>query len=194
MKYKLIIMALILLMSSFALTASAVPAGPKNFVISINEKITPLLTDTKKNKKKIVKMVNQLIDFPSLCKASLGKHWAERTEAEQKDFTETLKSLIEQNVIKRLKDTKEHKISYQSETVTGDSATVITIVADGDGPRATKVEIAYKMKKKKNGKWIVTDIVTDGMSLVSNYQSSFHKIITKDGWAKLMEKMKKKLE
>jgi phospholipid transport system substrate-binding protein len=48
------------------------------------------------------------------------------------------------------------------------------------------------MRKKGKG-WRVTDMVTDGVSLVSNYRSQFNKIITEDGWDVLMQKMKDKL-
>jgi len=178
----------ILVTSSVAFAGS----GPKEFLVSVDKKLAPLLTNSNQNKNKIVKIVNKLIDFPTLCKASLGKHWDKRKESERKEFSDTLHALIEKNVVSRLKDTKDHKINYESESVSGGKATVVTVVIDGDGPRASKIEIVYKMKKK-GGQWTVVDMVTDGVSLVSNYRSQFNKIIEKDGWSELIKKMKDKL-
>lgn len=167
-------------------------AGPMDYLKSMDKKLKPLLANAEKNEKKILKTINDMMDFPTLCQDSLGRHWKDRTDAERKEFTETLHALIEKNVVKRLKDTKRHIITYESEEVDGGKATVVTIVASGSGPRDTQTEIVYKMKKK-GPKWVVVDMVTDGVSLVQNYRSQFNKIITKDGWAVLMQKMKDKL-
>ncbi|MFO8073180.1 MAG: ABC transporter substrate-binding protein [Polyangia bacterium] len=177
-----------------ALTAAstAMAGSPTQFLESKHNKLDPLLANTSGNEKKIARIVNQMLDFPTLCKDSLGKHWEERSKAERKEFTETLHALIEKNVINRLADTRDHTVSYQSEEITGNRASVVTIVSSGDGPRAQQTEIMYKLRKNGN-KWIVVDMVTDGVSLVSNYRSQFHKIITQDGWATLMQKMKDKL-
>ena len=171
---------------------SAGDAGPTVFLKSNDKKLKPLLADTTKNRQKILKTINAMMDFDALCKASLGKHWSERTPEERKNFSETLRALIEKNLIKRLKDSKDHVITYGDETVSGDTAQVSTTVKAGSGPRADETEVVYKMHKK-NGKWIVTDMITDEVSLVSNYQSQFNKIITEEGWAALMKKMTDKL-
>jgi phospholipid transport system substrate-binding protein len=69
---------------------------------------------------------------------------------------------------------------------------VVTEVAAGAGPRDSRTEIAYKLRK--HGKeWIGVDMVTDGVSLVANYRSQFNKIIVEQGWTALMQKMKDKL-
>jgi phospholipid transport system substrate-binding protein len=188
------------LMSAMLVAAAMVAAGGRGedqtataFVQSMDQKVKPLLANSAQNKDKIIKILNQMLDFPTLCKNSLGKHWEGKTDAQRKEFTDTLKALIEKNVVKRLKDTRTHKIKYQSEELGRDNtATVVTIVSDGDGPRAQQIEIAYKLQKRGRG-WIVTDMVTDGVSLVSNYRSQFNKIITQDGWDAMIKKMKDKL-
>ncbi len=183
------IIIIILISMSGAVVAQARPMA---FLKAKDKKLNPLLKDTDKNKGKILKVVNTLLDFDQLCKASLGKHWDERSTADQEDFTQTLKALIEKNLVNRLKDSKDHKITYESEEVLGQKASVITLIASGDDPRAEKTEIEYRLQKKGRN-WRVTDMVTDGVSLVSNYRSQFNKIITEDGWDVMMKKMKDKL-
>ena len=184
---------LTLLLLTISNTAAA-QASPMAFLQKIDAQLKPLLANAQANEKKIVRIVNRMLDFPTLCKASLGKHWTapERTEAQRKDFTKTLHALIEKNVVARLKDTKNHVIKYESEEVDGKRGTVVTVVADGTGPRAVQTEIAYKMRKQ-GAKWVVIDMVTDGVSLTSNYRSQFNKIITQDGWDVMMQKMRDKL-
>jgi phospholipid transport system substrate-binding protein len=185
------ISAALISLFGFASVAQAA-GGPSDFLKSNDKKLKPLLADTNKNQKKILKTINAMMDFNALCKASLGKHWDTRSEEQQKEFSETLRALIEKNLIKRLKDSKDHIIAYGAETVNGNDAKVTTTIKAGTGPRADETEVVYKMHKKA-GKWIVVDMITDEVSLVSNYQSQFNKIITEEGWDALMKKMKDKL-
>ncbi|MDJ0765598.1 MAG: ABC transporter substrate-binding protein [Myxococcota bacterium] len=166
--------------------------SPKAFLVSQDKKLAPLLKNTEKNEKKIIKVVNRMLDFDTLCQASLGKHWESRSDEQRKEFTQTLKALIEKNLIKRFKNTKDRNIAYESERVDGDTAAVTTMVKTGTDPRAESTEIVYKLRNRGKG-WAVIDMVTDGISLVGNYRSQFNKIISEDGWDALMKKMKDKL-
>lgn len=191
--YKIEILALIItLLSGLGTVSAAADRSPTDFLKNKDKKLKPLLTDTKKNRDKILGTINAMMDFKALCKDSLGKHWDQRTPDEQKAFSKTLKALIEKNLIKRLTDSKNHVIEYGAESVDGETAKVATTVKAGTGPRADETEVVYKMHKK-GGKWIVTDMITDEVSLVSNYQSQFNKIITDEGWEALMKKMTDKL-
>jgi phospholipid transport system substrate-binding protein len=183
---------LVALMSLFVTQVVAAPNSPTAFLKAQDKKLWSLVKNTDKNQAKIVSVVGKMLDFSTLCRASLGKHWPERTEAEQKEFTDTLRALIEKNLINRLKNSKKREVTYESESVSGNNASVVTLVASGDDPRAEKIEIVYKLEKK-GASWGVVDMVTDGVSLVGNYRSQFNKIITEDGWPTLLKKMKDKL-
>lgn len=188
----LILVAALILTCAYTPVARAAGGGPKDFLQSHDKKLNALIVDTEKNKAKIVKIVNKMLDFQTLCQESLGKHWEQRSPAEREEFSSTLKALIEKNLIERMKNTKDRKISYEKESVDGNKGSVVTMLSTGDGPRAEKTEIEYKMMKKGNS-WGVVDMVTDGVSLVSNYRSQFNKIIQEDGWDALIKKMKDKL-
>ena len=192
--YKTQILAIIITILGGLGSASVIAAekSPTDFLKNKDKKLKPLLADTAKNKDKILGTINAMMDFQALCKDSLGKHWEQRSPDEQKAFSKTLKALIEKNLIKRLKDSKNHVIEYGAETVKDDTASVATTVKAGAGPRADETEVVYKMHKK-GGKWIVTDMITDEVSLVGNYQSQFNKIISDEGWDALMKKMTDKL-
>lgn len=184
--------ATVFLIHLYAPYAMAARNGPKAFLQANDKKLNSLLSDTEKNKTRIVKIVNDMLDFDTLCQKALGKHWGKRSPSERAGFSETLKALIEKNLIDRLKDTKNRKVIYDRETVSGNDASVVTFISTSDDPRAEKTEIEYKMLKKGKS-WGVVDMVTDGVSLVSNYRSQFNKIIKKEGFDALIKKMKDKL-
>lgn len=185
-----VIVIVVVALASIGGAAGASPS-PKAFLEAIDEKLDPLLEDMEKNEGEILRIVNEMLDFDQLSKESLGKHWNARSKAEQKDFSATLKALVEKNFLNRLEASKDRKIEYESEEILGAKAAVLTRVSSSD-PRVPKTEIEYKLQRTAKS-WRVTDMVTDGVSLVGNYHSEFTKIITKDGWDVLMKKMKDKL-
>lgn len=192
MRQTKIALGLLVMLATLGVAAEARAGSPTEFLKKIDAKMDPLLANAQANEAKIIKQINKMLDFDTLCKDSLGKHWEGRTDAEREEFVTTLKALIEKNVTHRLADTRDHIVTYESEQVSGTEATVTTLVASGTGPRATQTEIVYKMEKR-GPRWVVVDMITDGVSLVQNYRSQFNKIITKDGWATLIQKMKDKL-
>jgi len=185
------IVPIMIVLLAFIGGAAAAAPSPMAFIRAMDEKLDPLLEDTDKNKGEILRILNEMLDFKQLCRESLGKHWDTRSKADRKDFCASLKSLIEKNSVKRLKYAKDHKIEYESEEVLGAKASVVTRITP-EKPRAPKTEIEYELQKAANS-WRVTDMVTDGVSLVSTYCSEFGRIIAEDGWDVLMKRMKDKL-
>lgn len=175
-------------------SVAAAEESPTAFMKKKDGELKPLLENVKKNKQKIISKIGEMMDFDALSKASLGVHWIKRTSDEQKEFSETLQSLIEENLVNRLKDSKDHDIRYESEKVNelGTEGSVTTFLKTGAGKRAEEIEIVYMLKKKGNT-WIAVDMVTDEVSLVGNYQSQFKKIIDDDGFDALMKRLRDKL-
>ena len=59
--------------------------------------------------------------------------------------------------------------------------------------RKPPIEIAYALHQVE-GKWRVFDVVTDGVSMVRNYRGQFARILRKDGWDGLLQRMRDRLD
>ena len=182
--------------------ASAAEDSPMDMLKKTNEKITKLLDkqmakgseEEKKRDADITKIVDGLLDLEAIAKSALGKNWAERTDQERKDFVDTFKNLIQKNYLKQIHEKAQYEMIYNKEEVLESKATVDTTVkATNKSGDEAETAVVYKLHKIK-GKWSVLDIETDEVSLVQNYRSQFNKIITKDGFPALLEKMRKKIE
>lgn len=55
------------------------------------------------------------------------------------------------------------------------------------------VEVEYRLLRH-NGNWQIYDIVIEGVSLVNNYRTQFHNIISHESYEALVKKLKLKLE
>ena len=53
--------------------------------------------------------------------------------------------------------------------------------------------IVYRLKKKQQ-KWLVYDVIIDGVSLVKNYRKQFSVIIQKEQYSGLIRQMEEKIE
>src|SRR3989339_1160316 len=136
----------------------------------------------KKVKDEIKDVINALLDYEELGKQSLGKHWEKRTPAEQKQFVNILKQLIEINYTKQLKDNIGYVIEYRGEKIENEKALVTTAIKVKKNKRTTEILIQYWMKKSSDA-WTVYDVITDEVSLIKNYRSQFNRIIKRDSFA-----------
>jgi phospholipid transport system substrate-binding protein len=138
--------------------------------------------------KKIAGIFDELLDYNAIAEASLGSEWASRSDAEKKEFTTTLKELVQANYKKNLKKTLDFTITYVGED--GTNPVTVKTKATKAGSK-DELLIDFKLQQK-DGKWKVVDILPEGQSIVQSYRSQFVKLLKKDGFSALVKKMKEK--
>ncbi|WP_233562207.1 MlaC/ttg2D family ABC transporter substrate-binding protein [Sorangium cellulosum] len=169
-------------------------AGPATDVVKAKQTV---LFDLLKQgggegQKKVGAIFDEMLDYSALAESSLGSEWAARTDAEKKQFSDLLKQLVRKAYERNLKKTLDFNIEYMGESENAGVITVKTRAVFRKDAREEPVEIAFKLSQK-GGTWLVRDIVTEGVSLVGSYRAQFTKIIKKDGFPALIQKMKDKL-
>jgi phospholipid transport system substrate-binding protein len=152
---------------------------------------------TPESQKKIDAIFDEMLDYTTLAQSSLGDEWAPRTDAERAQFSDLLKQLVRKAYQKNLKKILDFDVNYTGEEPVDSIIRVKTkSQAKNAGARDEPIEINFKMASKEvkgQSRWLVQDIETEGVSLVSSYRSQFTKIIKKDGFPALIKKMQDKL-
>jgi phospholipid transport system substrate-binding protein len=134
------------------------------------------------------KIANDIFDFSETARRSLGRHWQGRTDAERNEFVQLFSDLLERSYISKIETYGGEKIAYLGDNIDGDQARVQTkLVAKG----GSEIPIEYRMHKKGD-RWLVYDVVIEGVSLVANYRTQFNKIIQTSSFQELVNKMKNK--
>lgn len=184
---------------TLAVEFSALAAGPKQTVVRGHEKITKLLRQQKHSParakaldRKIRKLVEQLMDFPTLAKKSLGRHFGELDQAKQQEYVRLFTELVESSYLKKLKGRMDYKIQYGNPKIQGQLARVPAVVIRHKQGRKMTTEIVYKLRRQ-GGTWKVVDVVTNEVSLTRNYRRSFGRIWRREGYDGLVRKMKRKI-
>lgn len=132
--------------------------------------------------------ISAIFDYAEMAERSMGRHWKERTPAEKKEFVKLFETLLENSYAGAIESYNDEKIVYLKETVDGEYAEVNSKVVTA---KRDEFSIDYRLMNKE-GKWVVYDVVNEGVSLVDNYRTQFNKIIRNQGYAELVKKLKSK--
>jgi phospholipid transport system substrate-binding protein len=134
------------------------------------------------------KIADDIFDFQETAKRSLARHWQPRTAAERDEFVRLFSDLLERSYISKIELYGGEKIAYLGDNLEGDMALVRTRIVTKGG---AEVPIEYRMLKKGD-RWLVYDVIIEGVSLVANYRTQFNKIIQTSSYAELVKRMKVK--
>jgi phospholipid transport system substrate-binding protein len=192
--------ALVLAVAAVALVVAAAPAragAPLDQLKLQIDRVLKVLEDPELKKEArakdrrvaVRKIANDIFDFNETAKRSLGRHWAARTPAEQTEFVQLFSDLLERSYLSKIELYGGEKIQFLSDAVeNGDQAKVQTKIVTKQG---SEIPIEYRMQNR-SGKWLVYDVIIEGVSMVSNYRTQFNKIIQTSSFQELMNKMKNK--
>ncbi len=115
-------------------------------------------------------------DFESMTRSAMGRFWRQATPQQQQRLIVEFRELLVRTYATALLGYSGQQIEYppmrSQENAT--SVTVPTRITNSGGP---PIPISYRLKSRDEGNWLVYDVVIDNVSLVTNYRSSFARII-----------------
>jgi phospholipid transport system substrate-binding protein len=193
------VLPLALLLATLALPAQPATAGaPTEQLKTQIDRVLKLLDDAelkkearaKERRTAVRKIANEIFDFSETARRSLGRHWQARTPAERDEFVQLFSDLLERSYISKVELYGGEKIQYTGDTIEGDQAKAQTKLLTKSG---SDIPIEYRMHRKGD-RWLVYDVIIEGVSLVANYRTQFNKIIQTSSYQELVRKMKTKQE
>lgn len=139
-------------------------------------------------RQKLRETIGKRFNYNQMVIRSLAQDWNNRTPKEQEEFEGLFKKLLENSYASKIESYSDEKISYTGEIVKGKYALVKTEIVRRDGT----IEVNYKMIQDK-GEWKVYDFLIEGVSMIRNYRSQFSKIIRKESYDALVQKLSTKI-
>jgi len=173
----LIAIALLVLLFQSTLAVSAVM--PEQVVRQTSDQILQELMSRKQELQespgKIYDLVEHIVlprfDFQRMSQLVLGKYWPRATPEQKEAFVHAFRQLLVRTYATALLNYSGEEIAYlpNRQEANANNATVNTEVkASG----ALPIPIDYRLYMK-DAEWMVYDVSIDGISLVSNYRTSF---------------------
>jgi len=188
----------LLLVAIFLLIAPVPPAyaSPTEEVKRVVDEVLRIVSDPElkrpqkepQRRKALKSAIGSIFDYNEMAQRSLATHWKGRTEAERKEFAGLFETLLENSYSAKIESYKNEKIVYLKETIDEKYAEVKSKVIV---PKGDEYALDYRLMQK-GGKWMVYDVVIEGVSLVSNYRGQFNRIINNQGYPELLKKLRTK--
>ncbi len=193
------LIALLVLMANQAIVnqVSAEVVAPQVTVeMAVNNVMTVLKTDKQRLvddpnflNTKVEELVLPYMDFVAMSKLVLGKHWRNADKTQRNAFVEQFRQLLVRTYSKSLSGYTDETVAFlpfKAGKTPEKRATVKSEIRRSNGP---SIPINYKLRFKESDGWKVYDINVEGISLVTNYRSSFSREVSSKGLNKLISSL-----
>lgn len=172
-----------------AAAGPAWPESPTEEMRQYTEQLLQLIQDVVLREKDTIealqaavrKVAIQVFGAPEAAEVALGRHWEELTPAERDDFVQLFAEFLEAIYISRMDREGGLRVRYVGELVEGDRADVRARVFTRKGDEVT----VDARLVRRDGRWLVYDVVVEQISLVANYRAQFDRVIRKSGYPEL---------
>jgi len=135
------------------------------------------------DQKKIEKLADEKVlpyfNFVRMTQLAVGRNWRDANEAQKKLLMDEFRTLLVRTYSTSLTQFRNQTIEVKPmKMVAGDTEVVVKTLINQPGGQP--IPIDYSMENSSGG-WKVFDVLIDGVSLVTNYRSSFNTEIQKSG-------------
>jgi phospholipid transport system substrate-binding protein len=194
----------ILMLTAAGLTASAAMGAelaPDELVRTTSREVIEILRADKEARtgKKLLELVDAKVlphfDFTRMTRLAVGKNWRTATPEQQQSLVREFRTLLVRTYSSALATYKDQVIEVRPLKL-NPADTEVTVRTQVQQSGGQPVQIDYTMEKKPDG-WKVFDVTVAGVSLVTNYRSTFDKQIAEggiDGLIKSLADKNKSLE
>lgn len=188
-------LALVALLILSPARVSAYDGTPQELVRDASSRMLAALQAEKdviaQNNQRLYDLVATIVlpyfDFKRMGQWVLGKNWRTATPDQRDRFVDEFKGLLVRTYGRALLEYADEKIIYLPFHSDNKDATV-TVRTEIELHGSAPVDITYAMYKTDTG-WMVYDVTINGVSLVTNYRSTFSQIISNEGMDSLIKQL-----
>jgi phospholipid transport system substrate-binding protein len=125
------------------------------------------------------------VSFESMTRRAVGPGWRQFTPEQQAEATKLFTKLIIRSYSEKFTPGQQPDIKYLKASSPGAGKVEIPTSTLYKGSRYT---ITYRLENR--GKWLVTDILAEGVSFVANYRAQFDELVKKGGAVAVLDSLK----
>jgi phospholipid transport system substrate-binding protein len=186
-------LALATIAFAVALLAPPASAGPATDQLRERvDRVIGVLSDpklqgkTEARRAAVRKISEEIFDYEDTARRTLGRHWAERSPQERREFVGLFADLLDQAYFSRIDQYQGEQVRYTGESITGNQAVVKTLIVTN---RGSEVPVEYRMHLA-DGRWRVYDVLIEGVSLVANYRTQFNRVVQTESYQALVDRLR----
>jgi phospholipid transport system substrate-binding protein len=185
--------ATLLLLLATSAPGAAATEGPVTELRSRVDRAVQVLADpalkgpskVAERRTRVRKIADEIFDYNEMSKRSLGVHWQQMAQGDRERFMRSFSDLLDRAYFEKIDSYNGEKVRYLDPKLDGAQATVPTRVTTDKG---SEIPVEYRMQRD-NGRWMVYDVIIEGVSLVSNYRAQFDRIVRSGGVDELIKRL-----
>jgi phospholipid transport system substrate-binding protein len=127
--------------------------------------------------------------FESMTRRAVGPGWRQFTPEQKAEATKLFTKLIIRSYSEKFTPGEQPDTKYLKSSSPGAGKVEIPTITVYKGSR---YNVTYRMEDR--GKWMVTDILAEGVSLVANYRAQFDALVKKGGAVAVIASLKQSVE
>lgn len=133
---------------------------------------------------KLQPILEKRVCFESMTRRAVGPGWRQFTPAQQAEATRLFTKLIIRSYSNKFTPGEQPEVNYLKgkSPAPGKIEIPTTILYKG-----SRYSIVYRMEDR--GRWLVTDILAEGVSLVANYRAQFDELYKKGGVTAVLDSL-----
>jgi len=135
---------------------------------------------------KLEPILKRRVCFESMTRRAVGPGWKTFTPAQQEEATALFTKLIIRSYSSKFTPGEKAEVTYLKGTALGADRVELPTTMTYKGGRYS---IVYRMEDR-SGRWLVTDILAEGVSLIANYRAQFAELYKKGGAAEVLASLK----
>jgi len=166
---------------------------PRQLIEETADQVLVILRDPDKTKDQRIALLEDIayerFDFTTMSRLVLGRNWKKLSTEQQPEFVEQFTQYLANDYGKRIDRFDDQEIIFlgEREEPRGDVTVMTKIVDQASGDS----EIDYRMRRGDDG-WRIIDVVIEGISLVANFRDQFREVLSREGPAGLLERLREK--
>ncbi|MEW7994322.1 MAG: ABC transporter substrate-binding protein [gamma proteobacterium symbiont of Ctena orbiculata] len=182
---------LLIILFTFSLSASANVTPSERIKETVNQVLTVLKDQSlgrQDRRDQVKEIVRKRFDYESMSQVILAANWRKASKPQQEQFITLFRELLEQTYFSAIDSYSDQSVRMGRERMKGKLANVQTFIV------AAKKELAVSYKMRfRNDDWYAYDVAVDGVSLVSNYRTSFRNLVKSKGMEGLLAELAQKV-
>ena len=191
---KHLLSAALLIVNAFVFSSAQAAPNPTEQLKSTIDKVLTVLNnaslDVEAKRDKIRVIIGERFNFREMSIRTLGKNWKQANRDQQKRFTNAYRRLLEDTYLVMVEAYTDEKVDYVKENIKKKKyAQVDTLIVRTGAP---PIPVNYKSRLKKDG-WWVYDVIIEGVSMISNYRTSYQQIAKNEGIDGLIAQIEEKI-
>lgn len=172
-------------------TAASTAAAEQSLQVAVDQ----VLAVTQKSKggramaEQLQPILQRHVCFESMTRRAVGPGWRQFTPQQQAEATKLFTKLIIRSYSEKFTPGQQPEIKFLKAV---SPAAGKVEVPTSTAYKGSRYAITYRLENR--GRWLITDILAEGVSLVANYRAQFDALVKKGGAVAVLDSLKQSVE